>query len=115
MVYKVYRIVFSVIPSKKLGIKDFTETEIHKKLFKIKKKAIKDYFGYTLYEAKGGYKFEKLNLYVIDERTYVLEIATDEKVKKVKEFAKEIGQAFKQESVLVETIGTSKLLMTGVI
>ena len=28
MVYKMYRIVFSVIPSKKLGIREFTEAEI---------------------------------------------------------------------------------------
>ena len=113
MVYKMYRIVFSVIPSKKLGIRDFTEAEIQKKLLRIKKRAIKDYDGYTLYEAKGGYMFSQTKLYVIDERTYILEVSTDKKIKEVKKFVKEIGEMFKQESVLLITMGKSDLIMTG--
>ncbi len=113
MVYKMYRIIFSVIPNKKLGVRDFTETEIQRKLLRIKKKSIKDYFGYTLYEAKGGYMFSQTNLYVIDERTYILEISTDKKVKEIKKFVKEIGRMFKQESVVLITMGKSDLIMTG--
>ena len=57
--------------------------------------------------------FSQTKLYVIDERTYILEVSTDKKIKEVKEFVKEIGRMFKQESVLLITIGKSDLIMTG--
>ena len=90
MINMEYRVIFSVVPSKRLRIKIFKDGEIEKKLIRIRKEITKNYDGYTIYG--------------IDDWTYIIDIFTDKKEGEVKEFVKKMGRTFKQENVILMVI-----------